>query len=197
MADLIRIAERVFLILLSTLVIVRLWPSLPTHPQLLLFLVSELVGVVIILIQRRGTWTTDPWPVLVAFMGTGVGLLVQPEGKAYVPEIVSVSLVFIGAIISLLAKLNLNRSFGLVPANRGVKTGGVYRLVRHPMYLGYMINQLGFFMVYTSPVNFAIYAVAWTCFWIRAREEEKFLMTDPAYQEYASRVRSRLIPGLV
>ena len=31
-----------------------------------------------------------------------------------------------------------------MPANRGVVSTGLYRLVRHPIYLGYLITHAGF-----------------------------------------------------
>ena len=35
-------------------------------------------------------------------------------------------------------KVVLGRSFGLVPANRGIVARGPYLLVRHPIYAGYL-----------------------------------------------------------
>lgn len=197
MAKLIPYAERLFLTLLSGWIIYRLAPHLSAHPQYFLFLFTELVGVVLILSQRRGAASTEAMPVIVAFVCTGIGLLVLESDIHLVSEGVSTALIFVGAIIALGAKLSLRRSFGIVPANRGVKRGGLYRFVRHPMYSGYMINQLGFLLFNFSLWNVAIYAVAWLCFWIRAREEEKFLSQDPEYREYASQVKSRLLPGVV
>jgi protein-S-isoprenylcysteine O-methyltransferase Ste14 len=197
MAKLILYAERIFLTLLSASIIYRLVPHVTEHPQIALFLFSELVGVILILSQRRGDATTAPMPVIIAFICTGIGLLVLPTGAQLVSDAVSSFLVFSGAAIALGAKLSLRRSFGIVPANRGVKRGGLYRLVRHPMYSGYIINQAGFLLLYFSAWNVAIYAVAWMAFWIRACEEEKFLSQDPDYRDYASHVKSRLLPGLV
>lgn len=196
MPELVRWIERLFLIPLSGLVIYRVAPQVFEHPQMLLFLASELVGVVLLLTQRRGTWSTKPYPLIIALIGTGVGLLVIPEGAKLAPEWVSVLLVFGGATISLMAKLFLGRSFGVVPANRGVKHRGVYRFVRHPMYAGYIMNQLGFLLLFFSWHNVMVYAVAWLAFWLRAVEEEKFLEKDEAYREYRKRVRYRLIPGI-
>ena len=133
MANLIRLAERVFLILLSLSVIARLAPAFVTHPQVAIFLASELVAVVLLLIQRRGEWTVEPRPVLIAFIGTGVALLVVPEGVTIASNAVSSTLILTGGAIALAAKLSIGRSFGVVPANRGVKRGGTYRLIRHPM----------------------------------------------------------------
>ena len=42
------------------------------------------------------------------------------------------------------AKVTLGRSFGLLPAARGLVTSGPYRVVRHPIYLGYLITHLAF-----------------------------------------------------
>lgn len=196
MANLIRWGECLFLIPLSLGVILRVAPQLAAHPHFLLFLVSELVGVALLLLQRRGDATTEFYPILVAFLGTGVALLVVPAGQRLISDEVSLALVVSGSAIALAAKLFLGRSFGVVPANRGVKESGVYRLVRHPMYAGYIINQLGFLLVFFSLRNVLIYAVAWTAFWLRTVEEEKFLCRDPDYRSYATRVRFRLIPGL-
>jgi protein-S-isoprenylcysteine O-methyltransferase Ste14 len=192
----VRWGERLVLIPLAAMVVLRIVPELSIHPHLALFLLSEVVGVVLLLLQRRGEWTAGFFPVGVAFIGTGIGLLVAPVGVQLVSDAVSVVLVMAGGVMSLAAKLFLGRSFGLVPANRGVKDTGVYRLVRHPMYAGYMLNQLGFLLVFFSIQNLAIYAATWTCFWLRACEEEKFLLQDPAYRAYAARVRYRLLPGI-
>ena len=196
MPELIRWAERLFLIPLSCLVIYRVAPYVPEHPQMVLFLVSEVVSVVLLLTQRRGEWSVRGYPLVIALVGTGMGLLVVPQGTQLIPELLSTMLLFTGATIALMAKLFLGRSFGVVPANRGVKDRGVYRWVRHPMYAGYILNQLGFLLVFFSPYNVAVYIGAWSAFWLRAVEEEKFLETDAAYREYRSRVPYRLIPGV-
>lgn len=197
MDKLVVYVERLFLILLSTGVVARLWPQLPEHPEYALFLFSELLGVFLILTQRRGSWTTEAFPILIALIGTCAALLVMPQGTALMPPAISTTLFFVGGFIALLAKLSLGRSFGIVPANRGVKRGGIYRFVRHPMYFGYMINQLGFLFAFFSMWNVTIYAIAWYCLWLRAREEEKFLLRDEAYAAYASDVRFRLVPGIL
>jgi protein-S-isoprenylcysteine O-methyltransferase Ste14 len=40
------------------------------------------------------------------------------------------------------ARLSLGLSIGLVPADRGIVTRGVYRFVRHPIYTGLLIALL-------------------------------------------------------
>ncbi|QSR15744.1 isoprenylcysteine carboxylmethyltransferase family protein [Novosphingobium sp. KA1] len=194
---LLHLAECAFMILLAYMVVWRLLPAMPQHPQLVVFLVAELLGVVLILLQRPGDVATGVKPVLVGFGGTAAGLLIVPRGVQLVPDLVSTSMILGGVALSILAKLSLRRSFGVVAANRGVKSGGVYRLVRHPMYMAYIINHIGYLMLYLSAWNLAVYALAWILLWMRTDEEEKVLRADPAYRAYAEKVRSRLIPGLV
>ena len=197
MALFIRYGERVFLTLLSMAVIYRLLPQIPEHPQLVLFLASEIASVIFILYQSRGAQASALYPVLVAYIGTSVNLLVMPIGFAVVSNTGSTILVFAGATIALGAKLSLRRSFGMVAANRGVKRGGLYRVVRHPMYAGYIVNQLGFLLLFFSPWNIAVYAIAWIAQLARVVEEEEFLLQDGEYRAYAAEVRSRLVPGIV
>ncbi len=197
MAEFIRIAERLVLLMLSALVIVRLLPSLSFHPQIILVLASEIIGVFLILVQRRGTWSTSSYATAISFVGTGAALCVAPTGRALAPEYVSAALIFAGTLISLAAKLSLRRSFGLIPANRGVKKRGAYSFVRHPMYTGYVINHIGFLMVFFSDWNIAVYLVAWVLLYLRAMEEEKFLRADPEYVDYTKKVKARIIPGLI
>lgn len=194
---LIHLAECAFLLLLAYLVIYRLLPAVPQHPQIVVFLIAELLGVVLIVLQRPGNVAVGLKPVLVGFGGTGAALLIVPNGVQLAPDFVSTTLIVGGVALSIIAKLSLRRSFGLVAANRGVKSGGLYRLVRHPMYMAYIVNHIGYLMLYLSAWNVAIYAVTWVLLWMRTEEEEKILNADPGYREYAARVRSRLVPGLI
>jgi hypothetical protein len=41
-------------------------------------------------------------------------------------------------LLVLAATLRLGRSFGIVATNRGIQTGGLYRIVRHPIYAAYV-----------------------------------------------------------
>ena len=97
-------------------------------------------------------------------------------------------------VIAVSAQLSLSRSFGVVAANRGVRTGGVYGLVRHPMYLGYFLTHLGFLLTNPALWNVAVYAVWTACQLYRVRAEERVLSGDTAYVAFTRRVRYRLVP---
>ena len=191
-------AERLFLILISATFLYALIPDVSEHPYLLLFVISECLPVALILIRRPGEVNLQPYPFILALAGTSAPLLVRPvsEGAQLIPDAVAMTVVLIGVCINIAAKLALWRSFGLVAANRGVRAGGPYRYVRHPMYLGYIVTQVAFLAANLSVGNLLKYLLTWTIQLLRIREEEALLMKDETYQKLMRRVPFRLVPGV-
>lgn len=90
---------------------------------------------------------------------------------------------------------------GYAAANITVETGqqvvssGVYRFVRHPMYVGNVIMMIGIPLALGSywGLLFVIPGILVLAF--RIRDEESMLIQELAgYHEYADRVRYRLVP---
>jgi protein-S-isoprenylcysteine O-methyltransferase Ste14 len=92
--------------------------------------------------------------------------------------------------------MSLGRSFGLMPANRGIVSSGLYRVVRHPIYLGYLITHVAYLAANPTMWNFVVLATADLGLMARAVCEEGTLARDPDYVAYQSRVRWRVLPGL-
>lgn len=195
-SPLVDFGERLFLLLLFGWFLSRILPSVAGQPYNMLILVSESVTAFLVLIRRPGPMATTLYAWLVAIIGTCSPLLVLPAGGTLVPVEIAALLMTTGLFLSLAAKAFLRRSFGIVAARRGVRRGGPYRLVRHPMYSGYVVTQAGFLLLNPSLWNAAVYAVAWLTLVLRIDEEEKFLSQDPAYRAYQADVRWRLAPGL-
>ncbi len=108
----------------------------------------------------------------------------------------AVILELFGVVLSQLGRLYLGRSFGLLPANRGVVTAGPFQLMRHPIYLGWFILTVGYVMAYPNVLNaLAVICTLPFMMW-RIDLEEKLLCEDPSYRAYAERVHYRLIPWL-
>lgn len=88
----------------------------------------------------------------------------------------------------------LNTSFGFISANRGIKTNGLYRFIRHPIYLGYFFAIGAYILQNITPLNIAIY-ILWGLFQtLRIVSEEDFLRHDITYTRYKQKTRWRLIP---
>jgi protein-S-isoprenylcysteine O-methyltransferase Ste14 len=94
----------------------------------------------------------------------------------------------------------LGRRFsGLVAIQPGhtLETSGLYGIVRHPSYLGLLINSLGWALAFRSGVGVLLTALLIPPLLARIRAEERLLRTqfDGEYDRYCNRT-SRLIPGV-
>jgi protein-S-isoprenylcysteine O-methyltransferase Ste14 len=163
----------------------------------LLVLAGEILVIAFVLIGRPASDVSQsPREWLLAFAGTAAPLFVQPGGEALAPTWIIASLFFMGIGLQLAAKISLNRSFGIVPANRGVVTTGFYRVVRHPVYASYLVGHAAFLMINPTLWNVAVYGVALALQVGRMLAEEGLLSRDPAYASYMQTVRYRLVPGV-
>jgi protein-S-isoprenylcysteine O-methyltransferase Ste14 len=132
---------------------------------------------------------------LAAPLGSFAMLLARPHGGG-IPHALSEPLQLVGVAIALASLGALGRSFGLVAANRGVRTRGPYRLVRHPTYSGYFVAWFAYVAESPSLRNVGLLATALVAQLIRIREEERVLAGDDVYRRYMADVRRRLIPYL-
>jgi protein-S-isoprenylcysteine O-methyltransferase Ste14 len=164
----------------------------------LILLLSESSVLVFALIRRpTDNITARPADWALGFAGTTAALLVLPvDGTPLVPIGLILVLMVGGASLQITAKFFLRRSFGIVAANRGIKVGGPYRFVRHPMYAGYMLTQVGFLLDNPTARNLAVYCLCWGVQIGRIVVEERLLLRDEAYRLLVARVPYRLIPKL-
>ena len=109
---------------------------------------------------------------------------------------VGLVLVIAGACMSLASLLSLGRFFGVRPALRGVASRGTYRLVRHPMYLSYVIADIGYNLQEWNYGTLLLVAAGWAAMVYRIYAEERVLSHDASWAAYAERVRYRLVPGI-
>ena len=179
---------------------VNLWGDFQRTGRLtgLLLLVSELLVAVFTLARRR-TLDVDRSRIallLTAVSVAGPPLLRTSTQGGLVPDALTVALSAVGLAIVVVGKLALGRSFGIVPANRGVVTTGPYGLVRHPIYTGYLITHLAFLAAHPSLGNFLIILIADAALIGRALREEQTLEKDDRYQAYGRRVAWHLVPGV-
>jgi protein-S-isoprenylcysteine O-methyltransferase Ste14 len=109
---------------------------------------------------------------------------------------VSTGLILCGNAFAIAVLLRLGRSFSVMAEARQLVTAGVYRHVRHPLYLAEEIAAVGCAMQF-----FSLWAVlllaAQIAFQLRrmANEERVLAENFPEYARYRQNT-ARLIPGL-
>jgi protein-S-isoprenylcysteine O-methyltransferase Ste14 len=105
-------------------------------------------------------------------------------------------LMTIGLIIMVIGLASLGRSFGIMPRARGLVQSGLYRWVRHPIYLGEFLVFAGIMILAISPLTLAVYAMFVALQVYRLMMEERTLgEAYPDYLEYCART-ARLLPGV-
>jgi protein-S-isoprenylcysteine O-methyltransferase Ste14 len=172
------------------------WLAASKNLDAALLVISESLGVFLILTRRLATTvSTHPLDWALSSIAVTAPLLAAPAAAStFIPSQITTALMFAGMIIQISAKTALWRSYGLIPANRGVKTRGPYRFLRHPMYAGYTLIHIGFLLGFPSLQNFLLYLTTLLIEVARLLREELILNKDPLYREYAARVRYRLLP---
>lgn len=113
---------------------------------------------------------------------------------------IGVLLFIVGGALRIWPVFVLGRRFsGLVaiqPEHRLVTTG-IYGVIRHPSYLGLLVNALGWGLAFRSGVGVLLTVFIVPPLLARIAAEEKLLQTHfgDAYESYRART-ARLIPGI-
>jgi protein-S-isoprenylcysteine O-methyltransferase Ste14 len=100
-----------------------------------------------------------------------------------------------GVALAAAGILSLGASFGILPGVRALRTRGLYRCVRHPIYLGEALlflaaaGQIGWLGAVATLGMVPL--LAW-----RITVEERLLAAEPGWREWAAQVRWRLVPGV-
>jgi protein-S-isoprenylcysteine O-methyltransferase Ste14 len=168
------------------------------HITGLLLLASEALVVVLTVVRVPTSDVDRSTRARVLTIVSMIGpLLVRPASvnPLLLPS-VSATMSGLGLLIVIGGKLSLGRSFGLMPANRGVVSRGLYRIIRHPIYLGYLVCHVGFIGANPTAWNVLTLVGADVGLLIRAVCEEQTLARDASYREYRRVVRWRLVPGM-
>jgi protein-S-isoprenylcysteine O-methyltransferase Ste14 len=144
---------------------------------------------------RRVSQRTSDW--MLAFGGTFGGVLFRPDGL-HVPVglVVGFGLQVAGLVVCAAAFVALGRSFGFAPADRGLRRRGPYAIVRHPIYAGYVLLQLGYLSQSISIRNALVMVFVCGCNVGRIHAEERLLATGTEYASYQVAVRWRLFPTI-
>jgi protein-S-isoprenylcysteine O-methyltransferase Ste14 len=114
---------------------------------------------------------------------------------------IGIFLFAVGGVLRLWPVHVLGHRFsGLVAIQPGhaLVTGGIYSVIRHPSYLGLLVNALGWALAFRSGVGVALTALTILPLLARIGAEERRLLSEfgADYEAFRRRTRWRLVPGV-
>ena len=147
------------------------------------------VFAALFLLRRPARSTGTTWETMLALAGTFLPVAARPgPGNLFwLGEIIQVA----GLTGMVVAAISLGRSFGIAPADRGLRTTGLYAWVRHPLYAREICFFAGYLVANPSWRNLTVLTADAALQLFRALREERILKD---YASYAGRVRWRLLP---
>jgi protein-S-isoprenylcysteine O-methyltransferase Ste14 len=111
-------------------------------------------------------------------------------------EIAATALILLGTALAVYVLMQLGRSFSVMAEARRLVTSGVYRIVRHPLYVAEEIAAIGLVIQFLSSQTLLLLAVHAGFQLRRMRNEEAILIgTFPEYGAYKEKT-ARLVPGI-
>lgn len=145
--------------------------------------------------------TAMAWTFVLVQAALLVAVILLPPGDAWpVPDWLAVAgrvLQLVGLVVLALALVNLGTSLTALPTptpHSTLKTTGLYRFVRHPIYTGVLALVLGSAVVSANPWSLACALGLTGWFGWKARwEEARLRRRYPDYAAYAART-PRFVP---
>lgn len=173
----------------------RTWWLDHSRWTVLLLFFSETYTLLLVITARKAVARDlSPLAVVATMYAAFCFALYKMDTHPVIPEAVGTGIMMAAIAFSVVSKVTLGRSFGILPAHRKVVLGGPYRLVRHPIYFSYLVQDIGFILVNFHFQNFAVVATLLYCQVYRILREELFLSQSAEYREYQRQVPWRLIP---
>lgn len=177
---------------------IRQWIVDPTRITLLLLVFAHCLTLglsLFVRVPKRRDW--NPITVLCSLGASYYFIAIDlAPGSSLVPELAGAGLQVAGIVWQIYAKASLRLSFGILPANRGIVSHGAYRFVRHPIYLGYLIADVGFLLTNFGMQNLVVFAGLYALQAVRISREEALLSDDAEYRKYREKVKFRALPGV-
>lgn len=148
--------------------------------------------------ERGEWWVLAQLALIVAIVvAPGVGLLVEP-GQRWT-RVVGGSCLIVGTPLLLAGLWTLGPSRTIwprPPADARLVTGGIYSIVRHPIYGGLVLLALGVALWRNSPLHLGLAVLLFSVLDAKARREERWLRERfPDYARYTQTAR-KFIPGV-
>jgi len=148
--------------------------------------------------RRGGGWVVVQVVLLAAIFLSALTGLAWPDTLEPIAYAVGGILIALGVALLAAGGVGLGSALTPFPTPRGgaeLQTGGVYGLVRHPMYGGGILIALGWSAIFATAVGLVLTVLLGLLAELKSRREELLLeQTDPGYVEYRRRTPRRFIP---
>jgi protein-S-isoprenylcysteine O-methyltransferase Ste14 len=153
--------------------------------------------------KRLGEFPIAPLLFVAGKLAMGISwsfLFVQAAGMRLVTFLIPAVLDYVSAILLLLGiafvisaflYLGSDSRFGVSGDSGGLRTTGIYRVSRNPMYLGFYLVTLASLVSVPHPVNVCLGLVGGYVHHCIVLAEERFLLREhgASYEAYRRRVR--------
>src|ERR1700675_341188 len=117
-------------------------------------------------------------------------MLVYAQGRRHWVwwQFLGLGLAAAGLLLVTSARFQLGKSFSITPQARELVTGGLYRRVRHPVYVFGTLAIVGLFLYLNALPALLVLLVVVPIQMVRARAEERVLEAHfgQAYRDYRS-----------
>jgi len=134
--------------------------------------------------------------IVVCLVWRPIGGVVYTATGAVFPLLAAVQLLGVGFIAASVRAIDGLELAGIrVPAaNTALQVGGPYRVVRHPLYLGWMLAVFGTPHLTGDRLMFAIVSSAYLVVAVPWEERSLERVFGESYRRYRQRVRWRVVP---
>jgi protein-S-isoprenylcysteine O-methyltransferase Ste14 len=137
----------------------------------------DLIAAIFLIRREEASITSSRPSAIIAYISSALPLiyLSAPYGlETKTVKLVADLFTIVGFLIVTWATIDLGTKLGVSPAKRGTPiTKGLYKFLKHPMYAGYAIAQLGW--IFVNPWNIFIYFISITLIFIRIKAENNIL----------------------
>ena len=165
--------------------------AFPPSPSTAGLILINTVAMILFVARRDPTRVAGKIDGAIALAGTFSVSFLKDAGQLQNAELLPTLIQVAGVAGWAIALSTLGRSFGVVPADRGLIRHGPYSVVRHPVYAFETLFFVGYLAAVPTPRSFIVIGIWAVLQVVRIIREERIL---GGYDEYRQRVRWRLIP---
>ena len=140
----------------------------------LLLVLRDFVAGYFFLKRESAQVTSGKLASFAAYLSTAMPLLYfGPDHATKEILLASDILAIIGFLFVALATIELGTSIGISPAKRSLVKSGIYKWASHPMYVGYVLSELGMSLINFN--NIFILIISMSFYSLRGKSEEEML----------------------